>query len=108
MDMLALGFAEGLLDMGLVVHSDHWKRNRPAREARALECIGVSGARRGAPEQHQRTGKHTMPEHLIVAEVDDATTTWWNVTSFMKPRSAHRWARLWGNHTVRDRECPIP
>ena len=35
-DMLALGFAGGLLDMELVVHSDRHKRERPAREARPL------------------------------------------------------------------------
>ena len=38
--MLALGFAGGLLDMELVVHSDRRKHERPTREAEALKSIG--------------------------------------------------------------------
>ena len=68
--MLALGFAGGLLDMELVVHSDRHKRERPAREAEALECIGSShGAKRDATKRHPRTNGRTMPEHLVAAEL---------------------------------------
>ena len=108
-DMLALGFTDGLPNMELVVHSDRHKRERPAREAEALGCIGNSDdAKRGTSERHLRTTGRAMPERLVAAEVADATKNWWNATNFLEPKSAQRWARLWGNHAVRDRECPIP
>ena len=103
-DMLALGFVGGLLDMESVVHSDRRKRERPAREAEALESIG--GGIDGGKQPRARD--RVMPKHLLEAEVSDATNNWWNATHFLEPRSARRWARLWGNHSLRDRECPIP
>lgn len=39
-DMLAFGFADVLLDMKSVIHSDQRKRERPALEADALDNIG--------------------------------------------------------------------
>ena len=108
-DMLALGFAGGLLDMELVVHSDRRKRERPTREAEALKSIGNDhSTKRDGAERHTRTHGHTMPGRLVAAEVSDATSNWWNATNSLEPRSARRWARLWGNHALRDRECPIP
>lgn len=111
-DMITLGFMRGLLDMESVVHSDHRKRGRPAREAGALECIGVASTRDDLQEPHRHTkdypDKRTMTKSLFAQEVADATANWWNATHFLKPKSASRWARMWGNHAVRDRECPIP
>ena len=107
-DMLALGFVGGLLDMESVVHSDRRKRERPAREAEALKSIdnahddGISGG------EQSRARDRAMPERLLAAEVSDATSNWWNATHLLEPKSARRWARLWGNHSLRDRECPIP
>ena len=54
------------------------------------------------------THAHKIPGRLVDAEVADATKNWWNATNFLEPKSARRWARLWGNHALRDRECPIP
>ena len=63
---------------------------------------------REATERHIRVHGHTIPEYLLAAEVTDATRNWWNATNFTAPRSARRWARLWDNHALRDRECPLP
>ena len=105
-DMLALGFTGGLPDMELVVHSDRRTRERPAREAGALGCIGKGNdAEHGTSEQRLRSARCAMPNRLVTAGVADATKNWWNATNFLEPKSAHRWARLWGN---RFRECPIP
>ena len=108
-DMLTLGFEGGLLDMELVVHSDRHKRERPTREAEALKSVGSGhSAKRDGDERHTCAHAHTIPGHLVAAEVTDATRNWWNATNFLEPKSARRWARLWGNHALRDRECPIP
>jgi hypothetical protein len=107
--MLTLGFEGGLLDMESVVHSDRHKRERPAREAEALRSAASGhSAKRDVGERRVCTHAHKIPGHLVAAEVADATKNWWNATNFLEPKSARRWARLWGNHALRDRECPIP
>ena len=107
--MLTLGLAGVLLDIELVVHSDRRKRERPTREAEALKSIGDDrNNKRDKDERHAHVHGHTMPGHLLIVEVSDATRNWWNATHFLEPKSARRWARLWGNHALRDRECPIP
>ena len=108
-DMLTLGFEGGLLDMEVVVHSDRRKRERPAREAEALKgAASEHSARCNTGEERVYTHARKIPGRLVTAEVADATKNWWNATNFLEPKSARRWARLWGNHALRDRECPIP